>query len=119
MAADDTRPVSADASIGANPNGYRRPSNFTSLEHYPSGFGVYTDNVRSHHVTPFGVGEFIWSGGQQQGRVLSGSRTSTMTLRQKDASDIRPYTLLSGGQLRPRREDEHDEHRAGWPAALW
>jgi len=95
MAADDTRPISADSSIGANPNGYPKADNFTSLEHYTNGFGVYTDKVTATTARPFGVGEFIWSADNSKaGLVWFG--TSTMTLRQKDASDIRPYTLLSG-----------------------
>ena len=95
MAADDTRPISADSSIGANPNGYPKADNFTSLEHYTNGFGVYTDKVTATTTRPFGVGEFIWSADNSKaGLVWFG--TSTMTLRQKDASDIRPYTLLSG-----------------------
>ena len=95
MAADDTRPISADSSIGANPNGYPKADNFTSLEHYTNGFGVYTDKVTATTARPFGVGEFIWSADNSKaGLVWFG--TSTMALRQKDASDIRPYTLLSG-----------------------
>jgi len=95
MAADDTRPISADSSIGANPNGYPKADNFTSLEHYTNGFGSYTDKVTATTTRPFGVGEFIWSADNSKaGLVWFG--TSTMTLRQKDASDIRPYTLLSG-----------------------
>jgi hypothetical protein len=95
MAADDTRPISADSSIGANPNGYPKADNFTSLEHYTNGFGAFTDKVAVTTARPFGVGEFIWSADNSKaGLVWFG--TSTMALRQKDASDIRPYTLLSG-----------------------
>jgi hypothetical protein len=95
MAADDTRPISADSSIGANPNGYPKANNFTSLEHYTNGFGVYTDKVTATTSRPFGVGEFIWSADSSKAGLVWFA-TSTMTLRQKDASDIRPYTLLSG-----------------------
>lgn len=95
MAADDTRPISADSSINANPNGYPKANNFTSFEHYTNGFGAYTDKVAVTTARPFGVGEFIWpKDNSRQGLTWFG--TSTMTLRQKDASDIRPYTLLSG-----------------------
>ena len=95
MAADDTRPISADSSINANPNGYPKANNFTSLEHYTNGFGAFTDKVAVTTARPFGVGEFIWpKDNSRQGLTWFG--TSTMTLRQKDASDIRPYTLLSG-----------------------
>ena len=95
MAADDSRPISADSSISASPNGYPKADNFTSLEHYTNGFGAFTDKVAVTTSRPFGVGEFIWSADNSKaGLVWFG--TSTMTLRQKDASDIRPYTLLSG-----------------------
>ena len=95
MAADDTRPISADSSINANPNGYPKANNFTSLEHYTNGFGAFTDKVAVTTARPFGVGEFIWpKDNSRQGLTWFG--TSTMALRQKDASDIRPYTLLSG-----------------------
>jgi hypothetical protein len=95
MAADDSRPISADSSIGASPNGYPKANNFTSLEHYTNGFGVYTDKVTTTTTRPFGVGEFIWSADNSKAGLVWFA-TSTMTLRQKDASDIRPYTLLSG-----------------------
>ncbi len=97
VAADDTRPISSD-SIGANAanmNGYPKAANFSVMEHYPSGFGCYTADVDTTTERPFGVGEFIWSADNSKSG-LAWFATSTMTLRQKDASDIRPYTLLSG-----------------------
>ena len=58
-AADDTRPVSADAS-GSGPNilnGYGiTSSNFTAFEHYPSGFGAYTHDVAVSTTHPYGDG---------------------------------------------------------------
>jgi hypothetical protein len=96
-AADDTRPVSSD-SLGSNAasmNGYPTAANFSVMEHYSSGFGTYTDKVSTTTARPFGVGEFIW-GADNTKKGLMWFATSTMTLRQKDASDIRPYTLLSG-----------------------
>ena len=99
MAADDTRPVSADPSMGANAanmNGYPiTGSNFTVMEHYPSGFGDFTGRVDTTTARPFGVGEFIWSADNTK-QGLAWFATSTMDLRQQDSSDIRPYTLLSG-----------------------
>jgi hypothetical protein len=51
--------------------------------------------VRTSTTRPFGVGEFIWSADvTPQGMIWFG--TSTMAMRLKDASDLRPYTLLSG-----------------------
>ena len=97
VAADDTRPVSADAS-GSGPNilnGYGiTSSNFTAFEHYPSGFGAYTHDVAVSTTHPYGDGEFIWPA-DNGAQGLMWFATSTVTLRQNDPSDIRPYTLLS------------------------
>ena len=101
MAADDTRPISADSSIGANPNGYPKADNFTSLEHYTNGFGVYTDKVTTTTTRPFGVGEFIWSADNSKaGLVWFG--TSTMALRPAHAA-MRAWTArLLTARGRPR-----------------
>ena len=97
-AGDDTRPISAD-SIGSNAasmNGYPiTASNFTVMEHYPSGFADFTGRVDTTSARPFGVGEYIWSADNTK-QGLAWFATSTMALRQQDASDLRPYTLLSG-----------------------
>ena len=97
VAADDTRPVSADPS-GSGPtimNAYGvTAANFTVFEHYPSGFGTYTHDVAASTTRPYGVGEFIWPA-DNGAQGLMWFATSTVTLRQKDPSDIRPYTLLS------------------------
>jgi len=97
IAADDTRPVSADSSSsGASfRNGYPTAANFAVFEHYPNSVGQYTDRVDASSTTPFGVGEFIWPADNSK-KGLTWFATSTMTMRQKDASDLRPYTLLSG-----------------------
>jgi hypothetical protein len=96
MAADDTRPVSADAGVGPNTiNSYGiTGSNFAAFEHYPSGFNTYTHDVAVSTTHPYGVGEFIWAA-DNTAQGLMWFATSTVTLRQKDPSDIRPYTLLS------------------------
>jgi len=95
--ADDTRPVSADSSSsGASfRNGYPTAANFAVFAHYPNGVGAYTDRVDTSASTPFGVGEFVWPADNSK-KGLAWFATSTMTMRQKDASDLRPYTLLSG-----------------------
>ena len=97
VAADDTRPVSADPS-GSGPtiiNAYGvTAANFTVFEHYSSGFGTYTHDVAVSTTHPYGVGEFIWPA-DNSAQGLMWFATSTVTLRQKDPSDIRPYTLLS------------------------
>jgi len=98
-AADDTRPVSADSALSGTGAGgsYTNitANNFSVLEHYPGGLGVYTESVTASSTRPFGVGEYIWPKDQTvQG--LMWFATATMQMRQKDASDLRPYTLLSG-----------------------
>ena len=51
--------------------------------------------MNANNNNPYGQGEFIWSkDNTQQGMTWFG--TSTMAMRRQDASDIRPYTLLSG-----------------------
>jgi hypothetical protein len=95
IATDGTRPVSADghvtnAAYASVPN-----ANFAVMDHYPDGFNVYTETVRTSTTRPFGVGEYIWPADvTPQGMAWFG--TGTMAMRLKDASDLRPYTLLSG-----------------------
>jgi hypothetical protein len=99
MAADDTRPVSADSALsGANfDRSYTAitAGNFTALEHYPGGLGIYTEQVTTSTTRPFGVGEYIWPR-DQTAQGLMWFATATAAMRQKDAADLRPYTLLSG-----------------------
>jgi len=96
-AADDTRPVSADSGNSGSGaySGYGiTASNFTVLEHYPGGLGIYTESVLVPTTRPGGVGEYIWPADQtRQGFMWFA--TSTLQMRQKDAADLRPYTLLS------------------------
>jgi hypothetical protein len=96
-AADDTRPISADAA-GSGPNILNNygitASNFSAFEHYPSGFATYTHDVAVSTTHPYGDGEFIWAA-DNTAQGFMWFATSTVTLRQKDPSDIRPYTLLS------------------------
>ena len=98
VAADDTRPVSADSAYaGANfDRSYTSitANNFTALEHYPGGLGAYTEAVQTSTTRPFGVGEYIWPN-DQTAQGFMWFATTTMAMRQKDASDLRPYTLLS------------------------
>jgi hypothetical protein len=98
MAADDTRPVSADsAHAGTNFDASYTAitaSNFSAFEHYPGGLGIYTEQVRTSTTRPFGVGEYIWPK-DQTAQGFMWFATATMAMRQTDASDLRPYTLLS------------------------
>jgi hypothetical protein len=100
-AADDTRPISVDSidfsAGGAGPtySGIIANSNFAVMDHYTNGLSSYTDSVCASATKPCGVGEFIWSADNTvQGLTWFG--TSTMAMRLKNASDLRPYTLLSG-----------------------
>jgi len=98
-AADDTRPVSGDSgSNGLQANqtfALITADNFAAYGHYPGGLGVYTELVTPSTTRPFGVGEMIWPADvTPQGMVWFG--TATMAMRAQNASEIRPYTLLSG-----------------------
>lgn len=93
-ALDSTRPVSAD--LGGNGRAYDAivHTNFSTYGHYITGLGLYSDDVAARTDRPFGQGELIWpSDVTRQGMMWFA--TSTMSMRAKDASEIRPYTLLS------------------------
>jgi hypothetical protein len=91
---DGTRPISTDP-FGTGTN-YGLPSpDFAVVGHYIGGLGVYTENVNANNNNPYGQGEYIWSkDNSRQGLTWFG--TSAMAMRRQDASDVRPYTLLSG-----------------------
>jgi hypothetical protein len=101
VAADSTRPVSADS--GFNGPGFDRSfttlataTNFSVYPHYPGGGpGIYTETVLPSTTRPFGVGEYIWPK-DNSAQGLAWFATATMAMRPQDASDLRPYTLLSG-----------------------
>ncbi|MDP9001755.1 MAG: beta-galactosidase [Myxococcota bacterium] len=93
-ALDTTRPVSAD--LGGNGRAYDAivHPNFSAYGHYITGLGLYSDDVAARTDRPFGQGELIWPNDvTPQGMMWFA--TSTMSMRAKDASEIRPYTLLS------------------------
>ena len=121
VAADDTRPVSADPS-GSGPtiiNAYGvTAANFTVFEHYSSGFGTYTHDVAVSTTHPYGVGEFIWPA-DNSAQGLMWFATSTVTLAPEGPIGHSPLHAAFGvGQLRARREGKHDDHRTGWAAAV-
>jgi hypothetical protein len=90
MAVDSTRPISVDGTT-FNTLTY---SNFSTYVHYGNGFASYTDNVFARPDQPFGEGEFVWYADNTiQG--FTWFATSCQTMRRENASDIRPYTLLS------------------------
>ena len=95
MAVDTTRPISADVSGSFQMYNQLTQSNFSAFGHYlPNNLGAYSDEVAVRTDRPFGQGELIWPKDvTPQG--FAWFATATMSMRAKDASDIRPYTLLS------------------------
>lgn len=95
---DPTRPVSGDSFRSGN--GFDATyalitaDNFAAYPHYPGGLGSYTEQVLPLPTRPFGVGEFIWPA-DVTAQGLTWFATATMAMRRQDASEIRPYTLLS------------------------
>jgi hypothetical protein len=91
---DGTRPISTDPYLAGSSYGLPSPD-FATAGHYIGGLGVYTEMVNANNNNPYGQGEFIWAkDSTPQGLTWFG--TSTMAMRRQDASDVRPYTLLSG-----------------------
>ena len=91
---DGTRPISADPFLTGSNYGLPSPD-FATAGHYIGGLAAYTEMVNANNNNPYGQGEFIWSkDNSRQGMTWFG--TSTMAMRRQDASDVRPYTLLSG-----------------------
>ena len=89
---DATRPVSTDgdsADLAAH-------DDYTVFCHYDNfSFGSYTESTCAGPAgKPRGQGEFIWwVDSTPQGMAWFG--TASMRMREKGASDVRPYTLLS------------------------
>ncbi len=91
---DPTRPVSVDLWFGGGNYGLPAPA-FAAIHHYSSGLGAYSEEVNVSNDNPYGQGEYIWShDNTRQGLTWFG--TSAMAMRRQNASDVRPYTLLSG-----------------------
>jgi hypothetical protein len=91
---DGTRPIHVD---GEPPNKYPNMTyaNFNVLPHYLDGLGAYSEKVEAVAGRPDGEGEFIWPKcNTKQG--FEWFATLVAAKRGKDASDLRPYTLLSG-----------------------
>ena len=91
---DPTRPISVDLFPGNANYGLASPG-FATSHHYSDGIGAYSENVNVSNNDPYGQGEYIWNhDNSRQGLTWFG--TSAMAMRRQDASDVRPYTLLSG-----------------------
>ncbi|HEX3048907.1 MAG TPA: malectin domain-containing carbohydrate-binding protein [Bacillota bacterium] len=93
MSVDNTRPISIDP-FGKNTYETIKYSNLSVIKHYSSGIGNFTEEVNARTDRPYGQGEFIWNrDSTKQG--FTWFATSTQAMRQRNAHDIRPYTLLS------------------------
>ncbi|MEW2114840.1 RICIN domain-containing protein [Streptomyces sp. NPDC005474] len=92
---DGTRPISADVAWNTNkwPNMFT--GNFAVFGHYIDGIGKYGEARDDLAGRPDGEGEYVWDkSNTKQG--FEWFATTTVAKRAKDASDLRPYTLLSG-----------------------
>ncbi|MEV0531447.1 RICIN domain-containing protein [Kitasatospora sp. NPDC050463] len=95
--ADGTRPISVDSGPGAPADPYPTMTygNFAVFGHYLDGLGTYGESLPSIVGRPDGEGEYVWPAcNTKQG--FEWFATETAAKRGKDASDLRPYTLLSG-----------------------
>jgi hypothetical protein len=92
---DGTRPISVDTAWNTNPYPTLLNGNFTAFSHYIDGIGMYGEARTSLAGRPDGEGEYVWNkSNTKQG--FEWFATATVAKRAKDASDLRPYTLLSG-----------------------
>ncbi|MGW6928599.1 RICIN domain-containing protein [Lentzea sp. NPDC054927] len=94
--ADGTRPVIVEVGVDGNLNGYpgMTYANFAVIPHYVDGFGRYGEGLKTVNGRPDGEGEYIWPAcNTKQG--FEWFATATLAKRGKNASDLRPYTLLS------------------------
>src|SRR3954467_1083472 len=94
--AGGTRPVLAELGVGANVNSCpgMTYANFAVISHYIDGFGKYGEGLITVNGRPDGEGEYIWPAcNNKQG--FEWFATATLAKRGKNATDLRPYTLLS------------------------
>lgn len=92
---DPTRPVSVDGPTNKPYGIGAYGTNFATFGHYNSGLGNYSEEVNATPNQPFGQGEFIWPADSTR-KGLMWFATACESMRLQDASDIRPYALLSG-----------------------
>ncbi len=97
MATDPTKPISID--VSSNSYDEIKEPNFSTFQHYvnqtpPFLVGGYTDDVHPRDDRPFGKGEFLWPLSATP-QVFTWFGTATQKMREKDASDIRPYAMAS------------------------
>src|SRR3954471_13606372 len=94
--ADGTRPVVVEVGVGNNVSLYpgMTYANFTVLPHYVDGFYAYGEGVVRVNGRPDGEGEYI-SPACNNKQGFEWFATATLAKRGKNASDLRPYTLLS------------------------
>lgn len=96
MSVDGTRPLSIDVGTPANTYETMIYTNFSVYRHYGSGsqFGQYVENVFARSDRPYGEGEYIWSADDTR-QGFCWFATASQAMRAQNASDARPYTLLS------------------------
>ena len=93
---DATRPISIDVTSST----YEPLSapDFSVYQHYFEENGTlapgYTEDVHPREDRPFGRGEFIWPFSATP-QAFTWFGTATARMREKDASDIRPYAMAS------------------------
>ncbi|MCD9879953.1 RICIN domain-containing protein [Streptomyces guryensis] len=92
---DGTRPVSVDTAWNTNPYPNLLNGNFAVYSHYIDGIGKYGEARASLAGRPDGEGEYVWNASNTK-QGFEWFATATAAKRAKDASDLRPYTLLSG-----------------------
>ena len=94
MENDPTRPVSID--VSSDPYNEIKHPNFSTYQHYVDSDGKiapgYTDDPHRRDDRPYGRGEYVWPyNTSPQG--FTWFATSTEKMREKDAAEIRPYSL--------------------------
>ncbi|MFI6929575.1 RICIN domain-containing protein [Streptomyces sp. NPDC050287] len=92
---DGTRPVSVDTGSATNPYPNMLNGNFAVFSHYIDGIGTYGEARANLAGRPDGEGEYVWNASNTK-QGFEWFATATAAKRGKDASDLRPYTLLSG-----------------------
>lgn len=116
---DGTRPISVDTAWNTNPYPTMLNGNFAVFSHYVDGIGKYGGALASLAGRPDGEGEYVWNmANTKQGFEWF---ATTVAKRAKGASDLRPYTLLSGwASFVPGvRSTDFVPRRAVTPSSAW
>jgi hypothetical protein len=95
MRLDSTRPISTDHAVD-DPAWDLPHDNYTMFCHYDDGIfpAPYTESIcQAPEGKPRGQGEFVWPD-DNTAQGATWFATASMRMREKGASDTRPYTLL-------------------------